>query len=250
MKFERIPECLAAQGMPVDGFATGHYAVISFDERRGRYLLRKGADRGKDQSYFLYLLTQEQLRTTLFPVGTYRKAEIRRLAEEFALPVADKPESQDFVAGGYHSLFGGDNEPGPIVDETGAVLGEHRGIHRYTVGQRRGLNIAYGSPLYVISLDRERNAVVVGPAERLYRDTLVAGSVNWIALDGLREARHVKARIRYRHEEAAARIEPMEDGRVRVGFDAPQRAITPGQAVVFYEGDTVLGGGTIEESPR
>jgi tRNA-specific 2-thiouridylase len=248
VKFERIPAQLRSRGVAVDYFATGHYAGITYDESSARYLLRKGADREKDQSYFLYLLTQEQLATTLFPVGAYTKGEIRRMAGALDLPVAEKPESQDFVAGGYRALFGGAVNPGPILDEQGAVLGEHQGIHRYTIGQRRGLGIARGTPLYVIAIDQERNAVVVGPVERLYSSGLVAGSVNWIAIDALAAPRRVRARIRYRHEEAPAVIAPASDGRVAVSFEAPQRAVTPGQAVVFYDGDTVVGGGTIEET--
>jgi len=247
IKFEGIPACLEAQGVVVDYFATGHYARVEFDAARGRFLLKKGKDEEKEQSYFLYLLNQKQLRGTLLPLGSRRKEEVRALAAELELPVAEKEESQDFISGGYRVLFGGEERPGPIVDESGRVLGEHRGIHRYTVGQRRGLNIAVGKPLYVLSIDRSRNAVVVGPVERLYRSELTAGDLNWIAVETLTEPVTVKARIRYRHREDEALVSPLGRGRVSVRFRRPQRAITPGQSVVFYLDDVVLGGGTIEK---
>jgi len=245
VKFGRIPARLRDLGVEVDRFATGHYARISYDESSKRYLLQKAADPRKDQSYFLYLLTQEQLSATLLPLGGYSKEEIRRYAAELGLPVAEKPESQDFVAGGYRQLFGSGARPGPIVDEHGKVLGEHQGIHAYTIGQRRGLGIACGKPLYVVGFDLERNAVIVGPEERLYKRRLIATEVNWIAFSELREPIRAAARIRYRHREAPALVAPREDGTVEVVFDQPQRAVTPGQAVVFYDGETVLGGGTI-----
>jgi tRNA-specific 2-thiouridylase len=250
VKFDRIPALLRAQGVPVDYFATGHYARVSYDASRSRFLLKKGRDPDKDQSYFLYLLGQEQLATTLFPLGGFRKEEIRRRAGELGLPVAAKPESQDFVAGGYHALFGGADRPGPILDERGTVLGQHRGIHRYTIGQRRGLNLAAGTPIYVVEIDRARNALIVGPVDRLYSTGLHARDMNWIAFDALAAPMRAGARIRYRHAECGAVVAPRDDGAVVVHFETPQRAVTPGQAVVFYDGDTVLGGGTIERAIR
>jgi tRNA-uridine 2-sulfurtransferase len=245
MKFERIPAWLRSRGIAIEYFATGHYATIEHDAARGRYLLKKGRDLEKDQSYFLYLLTQEHLAATLFPLGSYRKAEVRGIAARLGLPVAQKPESQDFVAGGYHALFECPPRPGPILDTEGKVLGEHQGIHRYTIGQRRGLG-ACGTPRYVIAIDEKRNAVIVGTADRLSSTGLVASALNWIAIERLAEPMRVKARIRYRHEESDALVEPREDGSVAVTFQRPQRAVTPGQAVVFYDGDRVVGGGTIE----
>jgi len=246
VKFEGIPKKLENLGVKVDAFATGHYARVTYEKDLGRYVLRKAVDISKDQSYFLYLLTQEQLARTFFPLGDLKKQKVRELARKIDLPVANKAESQDFVAGGYRQLFGGETKPGPLLDEEGNVLGEHRGIQYYTVGQRRGLGIACGRPLYVIGIDPERNAVIVGPEERLYRRRLVASELNWIAGEDLKEPMEVFARIRYRHKEAAAVVEPRAEGSVTVTFREPQRAITPGQAVVFYREDLVLGGGTIK----
>lgn len=245
MKFELIPARLRAAGIPVDRFATGHYARIARDDSRGRLLLLRGVDPEKDQSYFLYQLTQALLSQTLFPLGEMTKDEIRRLARERDLPVAEKAESQDFVSGGYGTIFGSPGRPGPILSAEGAVLGEHRGIEHYTVGQRRGLGIAHPEPLYVLAIDAERNAVIAGPAEKLHEGELEAVGLNWIAIDDLTEARRLQARIRYRHRAAPALVEPLARGRVRVRFDEPQRAIAPGQAVVFYDGELVVGGGLI-----
>ncbi len=245
VKFGGIPRQLRDIGIPVDSFATGHYARVVHDDARGRYALKKASDRRKDQSYFLYLLTQEQLATTRFPLGDLTKSQVRELARKRGLPVADKTESQDFISGGYHQLFEDIPCPGPILDEKGRVLGEHDGTHRYTVGQRRGLGVAAGTPLYVLALDPDRNAVIVGPETRLYRRRLLATGVNWIAIGAPAKPIRAAARVRYRHHEAPATISPAGAGAVEVTFDEPQRAATPGQAVVFYEGDTVLGGGTI-----
>ncbi len=245
MKFGLIPARLRQRGVAFDRFATGHYAVVEQDPASGRWLLRRGRDREKDQSYFLYQLTQELLAETLLPLGPYTKPEIRRQAAELNLPVAARPESQDFVAGGYGALFTGPERPGPILDEAGRRLGEHGGIRHFTVGQRRGLNIAHQVPLYVLAIDERCDAIIVGPEERLYSSNLEAIQLNWIAIPVLREPRRVEARIRYRHAGAAATVIPASAGRVTVRFDASQRAIAPGQAVVFYDGEVVLGGGII-----
>jgi tRNA-uridine 2-sulfurtransferase len=249
MKFELIPARLREMGVAFDGFATGHYAIVDHDEASGRYRLRRGIDRDKDQSYFLYQLTQKQLARTLLPLGPYTKAEIRRRAAALGLPVAERPESQDFVSGGYASIFSNPSQPGPILGEDGRRLGEHRGIEHYTVGQRRGLDIAHTEPLYVLAIDDVRNAVIVGPGDRLLRSELEAGELNWIAIPELREQLRVQARIRYRHAPAAATVAPAGGGRAAVHFDEPQRAIAPGQAVVFYDGDLVVGGGIIAKLP-
>jgi len=263
MKFELIPARLRQMGVSFDRFATGHYAVVERDETRGRYVLRRGRDRDKDQSYFLYQLTQDLLAQTLLPLGRYTKTEIRRRAVELGLSVAEKPESQDFVSGGYGVLFASPGRPGPILDEGGRRLGEHHGIEHYTVGQRRGLRIAHAEPLYVLAIDERRNAVIVGPSDRLLRSELVASALNWIAIPELAGPLRVEARIRYRHAPARATVAPAEaaapenaaapaeaaapamPGCVVVRFDEPQRAIAPGQAVVFYDGDVVVGGGII-----
>ncbi|MEW5762401.1 MAG: tRNA 2-thiouridine(34) synthase MnmA [Bacillota bacterium] len=250
VKFDALLE--RARALEAAFLATGHYARIARDRATGRFLLKKGVDQGKDQSYFLYSLTQAQLSRILFPLGELTKERVRAVARDLGLPVAEKAESQEvcFIPDNdYHRFLRrhcpGDFREGPILDERGRVLGRHRGLAFYTVGQRRGLGIAAGEPLYVVALDPVRNAVVVGPERALYREALVAGELNWIAFDALQAPLQVQARIRYRHREAPATVAPRDEGRVLVRFFTPQRAITPGQAAVFYDGDLVVGGGTI-----
>src|SRR5215471_15839927 len=234
--------------------ATGHYARITRDEATGRFLLWRGADAQKDQSDFLWPLSQAQLGAARFPVGALTKAEVRERARALGLVTADKPESQEIC-------FVPDNDyrgflrrriphafnPGPIVDGAGRVLGEHEGLAAYTVGQRRGLGLSTGRTIYVTKLDPARNTVVVGSSHEVEIDTLVARQVNWISIDELTESRRVRAQIRHRHEPAAATISPRGRG-VEVAFDSPQWAPAPGQSVVFYEGDLVVGGGVIASS--
>ena len=241
-----------ARALGADCVATGHYARIERDEKSGRHLLLKGRDTSKDQSYFLYDLTQRQLERILFPLGEMTKTQVRREARRFGLGVAEKPESQEicFVPGGdYRRLLEQmapeKLKPGPIVDPEGNELGTHQGIAFYTIGQRRGLGIAHPRPLYVIRLDVEKNAVVVGTSEHLWAGELVAEKVNWISIRKLREPMRVSAKIRYRHEGSPATISPLEGGAVLARFDKPQRAVTPGQAVVFYDAEVVVGGGRI-----
>lgn len=231
--------------------ATGHYVRNVYDPGSGRWLLRKAADRAKDQSYVLYVMTQDRLARTLFPLGELTKAETRRLAEEWRLPVAGKPESQDicFVPYKNYGEFMERHAPGsiregPIVDRAGNELGRHYGIAFHTVGQRRGLGVATGSPLYVTEIRAEANAVVVGPLEEMLRSTCRLEDASFVSIPELSGPLRVEARIRYRAEPAPAEISPL-DGGVVVRFDEPQRAVTPGQAVVFYHGDVVVGGGTI-----
>lgn len=242
-----------ATALGADRVATGHYARIERDEKSGRLLLLKGRDTSKDQSYFLHELTQRQLGRIMFPLGELTKKQVRARAREFGLGVAEKPESQEicFVPGNdYRKLLERMMperlRPGPIVDLDGKELGGHKGIAYYTIGQRRGLGITHPRPLYVVGLDVERAAVIVGTSEHLWSDELVAENVNWISITKLKEPMRVEARIRYRHEASPATISPLEDGSVHVRFDAPQRAITPGQATVFYSGDVVVGGGVIQ----
>ena len=235
--------------------ATGHYARSERDPASGRRILRKGLDPGKDQSYFLYPLTQEQLSRTLFPLGGLTKAEVRRRALESGLPVADKTESQEicfipdddyagFLRGRRPSAF----IPGPIVDAAGREIGRHKGVAHFTVGQRKGMGIAAPRPLYVIKVDVGRDTIVAGPGEALYGTSLEATRLNWIVVERPPASLRVRARIRYKHVEAPARIEAAGIDRVRVEFEKPQRAIAPGQSVVFYDGDVVVGGGTIEKA--
>jgi len=248
VKFASLVEKTRALG--AEHVATGHYARK--DRAGDRLRLLKGADPAKDQSYFLFGLTQEQLQAALFPVGHLVKAEVRRLARERGLPVADKAESQEicFVPDGDYPGFVERNAPvqdrsGPIEDAGGHEIGRHGGVHRFTVGQRRGLGITSARPFYVLALRPDARTVVVGDDEELLSDRLVARDVNWLSRpEPAREIR-ARARIRYRHAEAEASIVPLGGGRAEVRFDARQRAITPGQAVVFYDGEVCLGGGWI-----
>lgn len=243
-----------ARGWGATRVATGHYARVERDPATGRYRLRRAADPRKDQSYFLYTLTQEQLAAALFPVGHLRKEETRRIAAELGLTVADKPDSQEicFVPRDYRAYLrervGAAIQPGTIRDTGGAVRGQHPGLAFYTVGQRRGLGIASSQPLYVIDLDPERNEVVVGDEEELWTRELEAERVNLIAVEHLSEPQRVLAKVRYAQAPAPAALIPLPGDRVRLCFDEPQRAAAPGQAAVFYDAndpDLVVGGGTI-----
>ena len=251
LKFAHLLERATALG--ADCVATGHYARRAPGGGPGRHTLRRGLDAGKDQSYFLFTLTQEQLARTLFPVGHLSKDEVRGLARRRGLSVADKPDSQELcfvpdgdTAGLVEAREPGAAKPGPIRDRAGRELGRHDGVHRYTVGQRKGLKLSTSVPLYVLGIDAAANAVTVGPRDALERTRLTASSVNWIAGSLPDGDGRVTARIRHRHPDAPARVEPRPGGRAAVVFDEPQRAVAPGQAVVFYNGDTVLGGGWID----
>lgn len=233
--------------------ATGHYARVR--HRDGRYELLKGMDARKDQSYVLYMLGQEQLRHLLLPVGDYTKDQIRAMARKQGLSVADRPESQEicFVRDGDYRAFLRRHAPeaivpGPILDLSGRVLGQHQGLPFYTIGQRRGLGIAVGKPLYVLEMDRARNALIVGPESALGRGELIAGQVSFVVGEMPSTPLAVTAKIRYKAVEVGAVVTPLGDGRVRVTFAWPLRDITPGQGVVFYQGEVVLGGGIIEKA--
>ena len=239
--------------------ATGHYARVEFDSRTNRHRLLRGLNEQKDQSYFLWELTQPQLARALFPLGEMSKPEAREAARQHNLKgVAEKKESQEicFVPDGNYAGFidrylAAEDEldrlpgAGEIVDVDGRVVGQHEGIHRYTIGQRRGIGIAQPRPLYVISINADTNRVVVGSDEELLSNEFIAAGVNWIALDNPSDPVRAEVRVRYRHTAAPATITPLPDARARVVFDEPQRAITPGQATVFYHGDEVVGGGWI-----
>jgi tRNA-specific 2-thiouridylase len=257
IKFDQFLEMADAVG--AGQIATGHYARIRFDAEGGRYQLLRAADETKDQTYFLFGLTQAQLARSLFPLGEMRKAEVRRLAREMNLAVADKGESFEicFVPNGDYAAFidaylqqKGAATPqtrGEIVTTDGRVLGEHDGMHHFTVGQRKGLGIATGEPLYVIATDAQTQRVTVGRNDDLLRASLTAREVNWISIAGLSSPARAAVKIRNRHAAAPATLYPTgEPSRVEVRFDEPQRAVTPGQAAVFYDGDLVLGGGWIE----
>ena len=235
-----------------DYLATGHYARVDFDEKTGKYRLLRGRDRHKDQSYVLYQLTQHQLAHLLLPVGAYHKSEIRALAAEAGLINAQKPDSQDicFVPDGdyvrfLHEFGGVEPTPGNFVDARGHILGRHRGLVAYTTGQRKGLGVSADRPLYVLSKDAAHNTVLLGDNAELFSSALLASRVNWIIAPPSAPL-CVTAKTRYSQRECAATVFPQDGGRVRVTFDEPQRAITAGQAVVFYCGDVVAGGATIE----
>ena len=249
LKFASLVE--RAGSFDAETVATGHYAQIDFDEDSRRYRLKRGVDPLKDQSYFLFTLTQAQLARARFPVGALDKPAVREEARRLGLRVAEKKDSQEicFVAAGEHAGFVGRRAAipsGDIRDRDGRVLGRHDGVHRFTIGQRKGLGLASGIPLYVVNIDAENAAVTVGPRQDLERISLTAGRVNWMSGDVPSASIRAHARIRYRHREALATITPAGPDAVSVVFDEPQTAITPGQAVVFYAGDVVLGGGWIE----
>jgi tRNA-specific 2-thiouridylase len=255
LKFDQL--LVVARQIGADTLATGHYARVEFDEASGRWLLKRPTDLAKDQTYFLFGLTQEQLSRTIFPLGEMTKPEVRELARKLGLALAEKPDSQEicFVPGGDYKRFldaylveQGESLPdtsGELVTTTGEVIGEHAGIHNFTVGQRKGLGVATGSPLYVIQIDGQRGNVIVGKEEELYSKTLRAKRVNLISVADVVEPMRVAVKIRHRHEPAPGTLVRSGDDEVLVTFDEPQRAVTPGQAAVFYDGNIVLGGGWI-----
>ena len=250
LKFEKL--YLRMQEMQMDTIVTGHYARVAYDETSGRYLLKKGLDGSKDQSYVLYNLTQEQLAHTQFPVGELSKHRVREIAEEHGFLNADKPDSQDicFVPDGDYAGFierytGKVPETGDFLDPEGKRIGTHRGVIHYTIGQRKGLGISAPHPLYVCDICPADNTVTLGYSENLFSRKLTASDVNLISCDSLEEPVRVQAKIRYRHPAQPATAWMTPDGTLHVEFDEPQRAITCGQAVVLYDGDVVVGGGRI-----
>ena len=256
IKFDQFFEMADTAG--AGKVATGHYARITVNAETGRYEMRTPADKTKDQTYFLFGLTQPQLARTVFPLGEMKKTEVRDLARSLRLAVAEKGESYEicFVPNGDYAGFISaylreqGAEPaaatGELVTTDGRALGHHAGVHHFTVGQRKGLGIATGEPLYVISTDSVSQTVTVGSGQDLLRSSLTARGVNWISIDGIRAPRRAEVKIRNRHIAAPATVEPLDGDRFGVRFDEPQRAVTPGQAAVLYDGDLVLGGGWIE----
>lgn len=250
VKFEGLLQ--RAMELGAEAVATGHYARIDADQITGRYRLCKGVDVTKDQSYALYHLNQKTLHRFMMPLGNYTKVETRKLAVELHLPVADKPDSQEicFIPDDDYKAYLEEKapnvlKPGDIVDLHGKVLGRHKGVPLYTVGQRRGLGIAAKTPLYVVGLDLAQNQVIVGGNEDVFATELIAKDMNWIVVDQLVKPMKVGAKIRYGAKEGDATVYPLAEGVVKVVFTQPQRAITPGQSVVFYDGDAVIGGGVI-----
>ena len=248
IKFDAMLE--RAKVLGYDKIATGHYASVKQNEN-GRYLLCRAADISKDQTYVLYSMTQEQLAHTLFPVGEMHKDKIRDIAEENKLINADKPDSQDicFIPDGDYAGFitkrCGEQQSGDIVLSDGTKLGKHKGLIHYTIGQRKGVGISYSEPLFVVTKDMEHNRLIMGKADEVYSDNLVAGDVNFIPFDTLTEPITCTAQTRYHQKDAECTVSPMNDGKVLVTFKEPHKAISKGQAVVFYDGEYVIGGGTI-----
>ncbi len=238
-----------------DYLATGHYGKIEFDAQRNNFLLKKAVDPKKDQSYFLYSMKKETLSSVLFPLGGLTKLEVRDLARKYGLNTADKPESQDicFVPSTGYKKFIEERlgkevmVPGPFVDETGKVVGEHKGLANYTIGQRDKLGIALGYPVYVYKIDRAANSVHIGNLAKLFSSGLIARQTNWVSMEIPKESIEVTARIRYNSVEVKAQLTAVDDKTVRLAFAEPQKSVTPGQSVVFYDGDVVLGGAVIDE---
>jgi tRNA-specific 2-thiouridylase len=255
LKFDQLLK--TAQSIGAERIATGHYAVNEYDPARQRWILKRPADLAKDQTYFLFGLTQEQLAATLFPLGGMTKPEVREVARQHGLALAEKPDSQEicFIPGGDYKQFltayleeQGEQLPetaGELTDSSGAVLGHHEGIFNFTVGQRKGLGVSSPTPLYVLNIDPASHRVTVGADEELATRTLRARGLNWISIPALTEPMRVRIKIRHRHEPAWATLEPAGEDEVVATFDEPQRAVTPGQSAVFYDGDEVVGGGWI-----
>jgi len=251
VKFEAMLQKAVSMGL--DYVATGHYARVAYDEASGRYQLKKSVTSAKDQTYALYTMTQEQLSRTLFPIGDFTKDKVRELARNIGLSVASKPDSQEicFVEDNDYGRYITENtdaeiKPGFFVDREGNKLGMHKGIIHYTVGQRKGLGIAFGKPMFVVAVRPEYNTVVLGDETEVFSRDLTASDLNFISIGELKDEMRVNAKIRYSAKEAAAVIRLLPDGRVNVVFDEAQRAITPGQSVVFYDGDVIVGGGVID----
>ena len=246
-----------AQGLGAEYIATGHYAKVKQDPVSGRMLLSNGIDEKKDQTYALYMLSQEQLKHTLFPLGDYTKDHVREMARERQIGVANKPDSQEicFIPDDDYGAFvreraGERIKPGFFVDIDGRILGRHQGLAYYTVGQRKGLGVTFGKPMFVVGFNLGKNEVILGEGTGVYAERLWADDLNWISIPGLNEPMEVEAKVRYKAPQAPAVLYPEGENRVRVEFSHPQRAITPGQSVVFYKKGTVVGGGKILTDPR
>ncbi|MBD1837477.1 tRNA 2-thiouridine(34) synthase MnmA [Coleofasciculus sp. FACHB-64] len=242
----------AREELGIDKIATGHYARIGYDAETGRYQLRRAVDLSKDQSYFLYDLSQEMLAGSMFPLGELHKTETRRIAAEFGLKTADKPESMDLCLVESHGSMQTfldkyiSQQTGDIVDQSGKVLGQHTGIHHYTIGQRKGIGVAAAEPLYVVALDAVRNRVIVGDRASTHKPECTAARLNWVSIPEPTSPIRAEVQVRYRSKAVPVTVIPLEDSRIKLVFDEPQFGITPGQAAVLYDGDIVLGGGIID----
>jgi len=246
IKFGVLPSAAEKQGIKFDKFATGHYARVEYDEKTGKFLLKKATDASRDQSYFLHRLTQTQLARVLFPLGDKTKPEIREKAREAGLIVADKEDSMDFYCGDYNDLLRFPNREGDMVTLDGKVIGKHLGIWNYTIGKRKGLGLSgFAEPMYVVKIDAEKNQVIIGPKSALYSNALRAENVSWVAGEPPAENFECEIKIRNLHVPAKARVQVEKDGTFTAQFETPQISVTAGQSAVLYDGDIVLGGGII-----
>ena len=244
IKFDALPNTARAKGLEFEKFATGHYARLELNNN-GRYQIMKGLDPKKDQSYFLYRLSQEQLSRILLPIGGYSKSEVRDFARLAGLDVADKADSQDFYSGNINDILQNEPKEGNFVDKNGKILGKHSGFWQFTIGQRRGMGVSAERPLYVIGINKDKNEVILGFDEDTLQSSLVCNNLSWMAIEGINSPKKVMSRIRSSQIPTPATITPLENDEVSVEFDTPQKAIAPGQSVVFYDEDIVLGGGFI-----
>lgn len=245
IKFYVLPFLAKQSGLEFDKFATGHYVRVEFNKENERYVIKKGINPKKDQSYFLYKLRQDQLENVLTPLGDFEKEQIREIAQKNGLKVFDKPDSQDFYSGDYNELLEVEPKPGNIVHTSGKILGRHQGIWNYTIGQRKGIGIAYPSPLYVVELNKEKNEVIVGEADKTFNNSLVATELNWVSIPCLGKEMKVTAKVRSAQTPVEVIIKPVNNT-VEVKFIDPQKSLTKGQSVVFYDGNVLLGGGIID----
>ncbi len=249
IKFEALPRGARAMGLEFDKFATGHYVRLSYNENLQRYQLRQAVDQTKDQSYFLYRLSQDQLSKITTPLGEYTKLEVRKIAQEFGLEVSDKKDSQDFYSGDVNELIGEPEKKGYFVDKNGKILGEHKGIWHFTIGQRRGLGVSADRPLYVIALNQEKNEVVLGYEEEGYKNALIVSDLKWLSVPEITQQTTVYLRIRSSQQPFLANFEPLKNGQARLVFREKQKAVATGQSAVLYdEKGFVLGGGIIEKT--
>lgn len=247
IKFNALPEEARTKGIEFDKFATGHYAQVLYNDKNARYYIKRGEDSFKDQSYFLYRLSQEQLSSVLMPIGGYTKKYVRELAIHYGLAVSDKPDSQDFYSGDINDIL--QNEPmiGNFVTTTGRILGQHKGYWNYTIGQRRGMGIAAERPLYVIRINKDNNEVVVGFEEECERNSLIATDWVWSGVDKIKEPIECEAKVRSSQQPFLVSVKPSSDNEYEVSFCVKQKAIAPGQSVVLYKDNIVLGGGIINK---
>jgi len=249
IKFGILIEKVREMGIDFDYFATGHYSRVEYNKKRGRYVLKKGIDEKKDQSYFLSLLTQRQLSKLIFPLGRLKKSEVKKIGKKYGFPSSEKEESQDFISGDKFFLFS-QQKKWDIFDTEGNYLGKHKGRHFYTIGQRRGTGVAKGYPVYVVEIEGKKNRIIVGKKKDVYKKCLIAKKVNPVSVDRIENGMKVEGKIRYKSPLSEATVFPVEKGKIIVNFKKPQWAITPGQAVVLYRKDEIICGAIIEKGVK